>query len=121
MTGGDNESVLSADGVIGSSFTNILQMDAFLVFRSLCKLSMKPLSDSPPDPKYVRGIQMRGGEVILISEVYGIGNKGVINHYIGWVPGVFMSSVKATGKAVRPTIHLTPARYSHITLTTGLT
>jgi hypothetical protein len=23
------------------------------VFRSLCKLSMKPLADGPPDPKYV--------------------------------------------------------------------
>ncbi|ESP03614.1 hypothetical protein LOTGIDRAFT_180087 [Lottia gigantea] len=27
------------------------QKDAFLVFRSLCKLSMKPLADGPPDPK----------------------------------------------------------------------
>uniref|UniRef100_UPI00358E014C brefeldin A-inhibited guanine nucleotide-exchange protein 1-like n=1 Tax=Myxine glutinosa TaxID=7769 RepID=UPI00358E014C len=32
-------------------FSHILQKDAFLVFRSLCKLSMKPLSDGPPDPK----------------------------------------------------------------------
>uniref|UniRef100_S4RFY5 ARF guanine nucleotide exchange factor 1 n=1 Tax=Petromyzon marinus TaxID=7757 RepID=S4RFY5_PETMA len=31
-------------------FSHILQKDAFLVFRSLCKLSMKPLSDGPPDP-----------------------------------------------------------------------
>ncbi|CAJ0935471.1 unnamed protein product [Ranitomeya imitator] len=35
----------------GARFTNILQKDAFLVFRSLCKLSMKPLGDGPPDPK----------------------------------------------------------------------
>ena len=34
-------------------FAHILQKDAFLVFRSLCKLSMKPLPDGPPDPKYV--------------------------------------------------------------------
>lgn len=34
-------------------FTHILQKDAFLVFRALCKLSMKPLSDGQPDPKYV--------------------------------------------------------------------
>lgn len=34
-----------------SIFSHILQKDAFLVFRSLCKLSMKPLSDGPPDPK----------------------------------------------------------------------
>lgn len=33
------------------AFAHILQKDAFLVFRSLCKLSMKPLSDGPPDPK----------------------------------------------------------------------
>ncbi|KAL5016750.1 hypothetical protein ScPMuIL_006339 [Solemya velum] len=32
-------------------FSNVLQKDAFLVFRSLCKLSMKPLADGPPDPK----------------------------------------------------------------------
>ena len=32
-------------------FAHILQKDAFLVFRSLCKLSMKPLPDGPPDPK----------------------------------------------------------------------
>ncbi len=35
------------------AFSHILQKDAFLVFRSLCKLSMKPLSEGPPDPKYV--------------------------------------------------------------------
>lgn len=33
-------------------FSHILQKDAFLVFRSLCKLSMKPLADGPPDPKW---------------------------------------------------------------------
>ena len=32
-------------------FANIYQKDAFLIFRSLCKLSMKPLPDGPPDPK----------------------------------------------------------------------
>ncbi|XP_056277918.1 brefeldin A-inhibited guanine nucleotide-exchange protein 2 isoform X1 [Pseudoliparis swirei] len=32
-------------------FSHILQKDAFLVFRSLCKLSMKPLAEGPPDPK----------------------------------------------------------------------
>ncbi|KAJ8279746.1 hypothetical protein COCON_G00068120 [Conger conger] len=34
-----------------AKFSHILQKDAFLVFRSLCKLSMKPLTDGPPDPK----------------------------------------------------------------------
>ncbi|XP_028290046.1 brefeldin A-inhibited guanine nucleotide-exchange protein 1 isoform X3 [Gouania willdenowi] len=37
-----------------AKFSHILQKDAFLVFRSLCKLSMKPLSDGPPDPKHHR-------------------------------------------------------------------
>ena len=32
-------------------FPHILQKDAFLVFRSLCKLSMKQLPDAPLDPK----------------------------------------------------------------------
>ena len=32
-------------------YANILQKDCFLVFRSLCKLSMKPLPEGYPDPK----------------------------------------------------------------------
>lgn len=36
---------------VAGAFAHILQKDAFLVFRSLCKLSMKPLSEGPPDPK----------------------------------------------------------------------
>uniref|UniRef100_A0A4W4GET8 SEC7 domain-containing protein n=1 Tax=Electrophorus electricus TaxID=8005 RepID=A0A4W4GET8_ELEEL len=52
----DRLSVSSSDTqVTGTApiakFSHILQKDAFLVFRSLCKLSMKPLSDGPPDPK----------------------------------------------------------------------
>ncbi|MGH0182636.1 UNVERIFIED_CONTAM: hypothetical protein FKN15_010131 [Acipenser sinensis] len=55
----DRASVLSTDildpdavhGPPAARFSHILQKDAFLVFRSLCKLSMKPLSDGPPDPK----------------------------------------------------------------------
>ncbi|KAM7451901.1 Brefeldin A-inhibited guanine nucleotide-exchange protein 1 [Porites harrisoni] len=34
-----------------AKFSHVTQKDAFLVFRSLCKLSMKPLSDAPLDPK----------------------------------------------------------------------
>ncbi|KAL1021211.1 hypothetical protein UPYG_G00010220 [Umbra pygmaea] len=47
--------ILDAESMqVGQStarFSHILQKDAFLVFRSLCKLSMKPLADGPPDPK----------------------------------------------------------------------
>ncbi|XP_026882753.1 brefeldin A-inhibited guanine nucleotide-exchange protein 2 isoform X2 [Electrophorus electricus] len=47
--------ILDAEAMQGTQtaarFSHILQKDAFLVFRSLCKLSMKPLADGPPDPK----------------------------------------------------------------------
>uniref|UniRef100_A0A669CLG1 ARF guanine nucleotide exchange factor 2 n=1 Tax=Oreochromis niloticus TaxID=8128 RepID=A0A669CLG1_ORENI len=53
----DRSSLSSTDMLVSSGphnaarFSHILQKDAFLVFRSLCKLSMKPLADGPPDPK----------------------------------------------------------------------
>ncbi|GAB6029023.1 Brefeldin A-inhibited guanine nucleotide-exchange protein 1 [Chamberlinius hualienensis] len=40
-----------SDSVLVGKFSDILQKDAFLVFRSLCRLSMKPLPDGHPDPK----------------------------------------------------------------------
>ncbi|XP_052337632.1 brefeldin A-inhibited guanine nucleotide-exchange protein 2-like isoform X3 [Oncorhynchus keta] len=45
----DLESMQGVQNTVG--FSHILQKDAFLVFRSLCKLSMKPLADGSPDPK----------------------------------------------------------------------
>lgn len=39
------------DNVVTAKFTHILQKDAFLVFRALCKLSMKPLPDGVIDEK----------------------------------------------------------------------
>uniref|UniRef100_A0A8C5WZE8 ARF guanine nucleotide exchange factor 2 n=1 Tax=Laticauda laticaudata TaxID=8630 RepID=A0A8C5WZE8_LATLA len=55
----DRQSISSTDNLetdvpgpqTAAKFSHILQKDAFLVFRSLCKLSMKPLGDGPPDPK----------------------------------------------------------------------
>uniref|UniRef100_A0A8D3DLI7 ADP-ribosylation factor guanine nucleotide-exchange factor 2 (brefeldin A-inhibited) n=1 Tax=Scophthalmus maximus TaxID=52904 RepID=A0A8D3DLI7_SCOMX len=51
----DQDQDQDAEGLQGphnaARFSHILQKDAFLVFRSLCKLSMKPLADGPPDPK----------------------------------------------------------------------
>jgi len=42
----------NADGEGSNAhFAHILQKDAFLVFRALCKLSMKPLPEGAPDPK----------------------------------------------------------------------
>ncbi|RXN23546.1 brefeldin A-inhibited guanine nucleotide-exchange 2-like protein [Labeo rohita] len=49
MNGMDAESIQGSH--TAARFSHILQKDAFLVFRSLCKLSMKPLADGPPDPK----------------------------------------------------------------------
>lgn len=45
--GGNSEN----DSVVTAKFTHVLQKDAFLVFRALCKLSMKPLPEGTPDPK----------------------------------------------------------------------
>ncbi|XP_055372240.1 brefeldin A-inhibited guanine nucleotide-exchange protein 1 [Condylostylus longicornis] len=39
------------DAIVTAKFTHVLQKDAFLVFRALCKLSMKPLPDGQPDPR----------------------------------------------------------------------
>uniref|UniRef100_A0A8C5K947 ADP ribosylation factor guanine nucleotide exchange factor 2 n=1 Tax=Jaculus jaculus TaxID=51337 RepID=A0A8C5K947_JACJA len=55
----DRQSLSSVDNLepdmqgqhVATRFSHILQKDAFLVFRSLCKLSMKPLGEGPPDPK----------------------------------------------------------------------
>uniref|UniRef100_A0A671QF25 Brefeldin A-inhibited guanine nucleotide-exchange protein 2-like n=1 Tax=Sinocyclocheilus anshuiensis TaxID=1608454 RepID=A0A671QF25_9TELE len=49
VEGGDAETIQGSQ--TAAHFSHILQKDAFLVFRSLCKLSMKPLADGPPDPK----------------------------------------------------------------------
>ncbi|KAL3867743.1 hypothetical protein ACJMK2_040601 [Sinanodonta woodiana] len=49
--GVDTDDVQETTEVSQGAFNHILQKDAFLVFRSLCKLSMKPLADGPPDPK----------------------------------------------------------------------
>ena len=40
-----------SENIAVAKFTHVLQKDAFLVFRALCKLSMKPLPDGTPDPK----------------------------------------------------------------------
>lgn len=39
------------ENIAATKFTHVLQKDAFLVFRALCKLSMKPLPEGQPDPK----------------------------------------------------------------------
>lgn len=46
-----DEAVAESDNMVTAKFTHVLQKDAFLVFRALCKLSMKPLPEGTPDPK----------------------------------------------------------------------
>lgn len=46
-----DEAVAESDNMVTAKFNHVLQKDAFLVFRALCKLSMKPLPDGTPDPK----------------------------------------------------------------------
>ena len=46
-----DEVVTESDNLVTAKFTHVLQKDAFLVFRALCKLSMKPLPEGTPDPK----------------------------------------------------------------------
>ncbi|KAK6303928.1 hypothetical protein J4Q44_G00263820 [Coregonus suidteri] len=69
--------VLDAESIQGGQntarFSHILQKDSFLVFRSLCKLSMKPLADGPPDPK---SHELRSKVVslqLLLSALQGAG------------------------------------------------
>ncbi|XP_022248093.1 brefeldin A-inhibited guanine nucleotide-exchange protein 1-like isoform X1 [Limulus polyphemus] len=45
------ETAESSAEPVQAKFSHVLQKDAFLVFRSLCKLSMKPLPEGHPDPK----------------------------------------------------------------------
>lgn len=48
----DNNEISSEnENIAAAKFTHVLQKDAFLVFRALCKLSMKPLPEGQPDPK----------------------------------------------------------------------
>ena len=49
--GSSSNTSVNSQGPGAVKFSHITQKDAFLVFRSLCKLSMKPLSDAPLDPK----------------------------------------------------------------------
>lgn len=47
----NDENTVENDNMVTAKFNHVLQKDAFLVFRALCKLSMKPLPDGTPDPK----------------------------------------------------------------------
>ncbi|EDV23139.1 uncharacterized protein TRIADDRAFT_36208 [Trichoplax adhaerens] len=53
----DETANATGDSVSHAKFSHILQKDAFIVFRSLCKLSMKPLEDGyTPDSRQIIGV-----------------------------------------------------------------
>ena len=63
-------------------YANIMQKDCFLVFRSMCKLSMKPLPEGYPDPKshelrskilslqLLLGILQNGGQALSANDIF---------------------------------------------------
>ena len=81
-----DSSAVSMD-TIHLSFTHVLQKDAFLVFRSLCKLSMKPLPEGHPDPKshelrskilslqLILSILQNSGPVFQSSDMFAVAIK----------------------------------------------
>ena len=72
----------NANNLTREQYANIMQKDCFLVFRSLCKLSMKPLPEGYPDPKshelrskilslqLLLGILQNGGEALSTNEIF---------------------------------------------------
>ncbi|RWS13810.1 brefeldin A-inhibited guanine nucleotide-exchange protein 1-like isoform X6 [Dinothrombium tinctorium] len=68
-------------------FNHVTQKDAYLVFRSLCKLSMKPLPDGYPDPKshelrskilslqLILSILQNSGPIFQSSDLFAIAIK----------------------------------------------
>ncbi|KAI1295380.1 Brefeldin A-inhibited guanine nucleotide-exchange protein 1 [Halotydeus destructor] len=90
-----NESIENSDSSVINdatpmSFTHVTQKDAFLVFRSLCKLSMKPLPDGQLDPKshelrskvlslqLILGILQNSGPAFQSSDIFA----GTIKKYL---------------------------------------
>ncbi|KAH9363365.1 hypothetical protein HPB48_006471 [Haemaphysalis longicornis] len=75
---GSQESVAaSCDGnsmAMQAHFAHVVQKDAFLVFRSLCKLSMKPLPEGQPDPRYhcirIELIYQNAGPVFRTNDMF---------------------------------------------------
>ncbi|XP_014206228.1 brefeldin A-inhibited guanine nucleotide-exchange protein 1 isoform X2 [Copidosoma floridanum] len=77
-----DEVVAESDNMVTAKFTHVLQKDAFLVFRALCKLSMKPLPDGTPDPKshelrskilslqLLLGILQNAGPILRSNEMF---------------------------------------------------
>nr|KAF7438403.1 hypothetical protein H0235_000794 [Vespula pensylvanica] len=105
-----DEAVAENDNMVTAKFTHVLQKDAFLVFRALCKLSMKPLPDGTPDPKshelrskilslqLLLGILQNAGPVLRSNEMFVIAIKQYLcvalsKNGVSSVPEVFELSL----------------------------
>ncbi|XP_034190685.1 ADP ribosylation factor guanine nucleotide exchange factor Sec71 isoform X2 [Osmia lignaria lignaria] len=105
-----DEAVAESDNMVRAKFTHVLQKDAFLVFRALCKLSMKPLPDGTPDPKshqlrskilslqLLLGILQNAGPVLRSNEMFVIAIKQYLcvalsKNGVSSVPEVFELSL----------------------------
>ncbi|KAG7208279.1 hypothetical protein KM043_014522 [Ampulex compressa] len=105
-----DEAVAESDNMVTAKFTHVLQKDAFLVFRTLCKLSMKPLPDGTPDPKshelrskilslqLLLGILQNAGPVLRSNEMFVIAIKQYLcvalsKNGVSSVPEVFELSL----------------------------
>ncbi|KAK0098452.1 hypothetical protein PV326_008215 [Microctonus aethiopoides] len=105
-----DETTVENDNMVTAKFTHVLQKDAFLVFRALCKLSMKPLPDGTPDPKshelrskilslqLLLGILQNAGPVLRSNEMFVIAIKQYLcvalsKNGVSSVPEVFELSL----------------------------
>ncbi|KAK0168082.1 hypothetical protein PV327_001920 [Microctonus hyperodae] len=105
-----DENTVENDNMVTAKFTHVLQKDAFLVFRALCKLSMKPLPDGTPDPKshelrskilslqLLLGILQNAGPVLRSNEMFVIAIKQYLcvalsKNGVSSVPEVFELSL----------------------------
>ncbi|XP_071573742.1 brefeldin A-inhibited guanine nucleotide-exchange protein 2-like [Temnothorax nylanderi] len=82
-----DEAAAENDNMVTAKFTHVLQKDAVLVFRALCKLSMKPLPDGTPDPRshelrskilslqLLLGILQNAGPILRSNEMFVIAIK----------------------------------------------
>lgn len=105
-----DEAAAENDHMVTAKFTHVLQKDAFLVFRALCKLSMKPLPDGTPDPRshelrskilslqLLLGILQSAGPVLRSNEMFVIAIKQYLcvalsKNGVSSVPEVFELSL----------------------------
>ncbi|XP_077270871.1 brefeldin A-inhibited guanine nucleotide-exchange protein 2-like [Temnothorax americanus] len=105
-----DEAATENDNMVTAKFTHVLQNDAVLVFRALCKLSMKPLPDGTLDPilhelrskilslQLLLGILQNAGPIVRSNEMFVIAIKQYLcvvlsKNGVSLVPVVFELSL----------------------------